>query len=308
MNLNSPVSSIVENYRSAKTIKNFWSEDYDLHALVPAKEVIKLNKSKSLDAVEKCYLNGINFNYTLYKKEDVYPLMSIDFKGIGYRFGEDAGYIELRPDNRFKDKERPYKLKLKAAKEFQYPYFIISICREDEIDKKAHIKIIEGIIENFISKNDFEKKANELFRKDIKLIGKFKPFEIKKYIIDFIIIPLEKNIGQKHNRFKDIVSIYERKIIKKGAIIRSFELNVPKVSDFICKKPGQALFGPGGKCKKKAETGSLCELDDGHKKIVQTVLIRNTIFPDSLKLAENIAKYLIFKKYLDQLLPSKCPP
>ncbi len=289
----------------AKTLKTYWSKYYDLHALVPAKEVLKLNKSKSLDAVEKCYLNGTNFNYTLYKKENNNPVMSIDFRGIGYRFSEDGKYIEFRPDPRFTDKGRPYKLKLKAAKEFQYPYFIISIDSENEISKKTHIEIIEGMIENFISKNDFQKKANELFSKDIKIIANFKPFEIKKYIIDFIIIPLEKNIGKKHNKFKDIVSLYEKRIINKGANILSAELNVPKINGFTDKNPDKPLFGPGGECRVKAETGFLCELDDGHKKIVQTVLIINSIFPDSLKLAENIAKYLVFKKYLGRVLPGR---
>ncbi len=296
MNLKNLVNPKIKNIRFDETIKISWLKYYDLRALVPVKDIIQFNKSKSIDAVENCFLRGTNFNYTLYEKENNKPLTSIDFKGTGNRFSEDGEYIEFKPVNEFVDMERPFELKLKAAKEFRYPYLIITIDGEGEIDKKTHMQIVNAIIENFLAKNDFETEANELYSEDIKFIDKFKPFEIKKYIIDYIIIPLEKNISKKHDNFNNIVSIHERKLINKGMDIRSAEINIPKIIDFNSKIPKKDLFGPG-KCKKQAEIGSICELNISNNKIVQTVLIKNTVYPASLKLAENIAKYLAIKKY-----------
>ena len=80
MNLESLIDPRIKDIRFSKTIKISWSKYYGIHALVPVKDIIWYNNSRSLDAAGKCFMNCTNFNYTLYKKENNSPIMSIDFK------------------------------------------------------------------------------------------------------------------------------------------------------------------------------------------------------------------------------------
>lgn len=142
-----------------RTIESRWSPPFHIFLSLPFANLIKIN-AHELSNQEQNFFYKTSVDFTLCKS-DGFPLLSIEFDGMGNGFSKDREY---KPASKSIDSNRKKKLdfKLKIAKAVGYPWIIISYPEVEPFDKDDSLTICDGIIGQILSKKQ-ETKIRQKF-------------------------------------------------------------------------------------------------------------------------------------------------
>src|SRR5262249_25925168 len=110
-----------------------------------------------LSESERQFLFKTSVDYTLCTKGVGKPLMSVEFDGLGHGFSRRGEYVQVVPAS---DPYRKLKLdlKLRVAKEVDYPLIVVSYDEKFPIGPSTSLTIVDGIIGNLMAHKDYRDK------------------------------------------------------------------------------------------------------------------------------------------------------
>jgi hypothetical protein len=140
--------------------------------------------------------------------------MSVEFDGLGHGFSKDGKYVPL-----LRGTEDPYRklkldLKLRVCEKANYALFVVSYDEINPIEKETHLTITDGLIGNFLAKQEFDSKIGELLhrhREEIRTLTGEKQGDA----IESLIFDLEYEANMKWNPISQKASMFWKLVEKK---------------------------------------------------------------------------------------------
>jgi len=142
-------------------LKTRWEKYLNIYAHVPPQEIFNLS-TLNINQEEKEFLFKSSIDYTICNKSDK-PLMCIEFDGMCQGYSKNGKYIQIISND---TRRKKLDLKLRIAKEDNFPFYIVSYQEKNPISENIHLTILDGIIGRTIAKIKFQETAQELFDKN----------------------------------------------------------------------------------------------------------------------------------------------
>lgn len=259
---------------------------------MPLSKIVRID-TEELAPKEREYFYKTSLDYTICQTSGR-PLLSIDFDGIGGGFSRDGVYIQARETP---DPYRKLKMdfKLVVTKAVNYTFLIVSYQEIESLDEEDSLTILDGIIGQALTKQEFRKLIKEMLEDERENIEEMQGSEQYDYIQDLVI--QAEVIAELEN---DPIAIKAAKYNAAcGNIGWSTEWlsdpPLPDIRDFFdvegLKRRIEAM-------KHTVRQGCRIVVKTPKLVIVQPVWVRN--FEGSgispFTIAENIAQYLAFKR------------
>lgn len=287
-------------YELFKTLQNRWSKDFDLWPSLPFSCIVELEKSEPLlSAKERDFFYNTNIDYTLCTKSGS-PVLSIEFDGLGKGFSRNGEYIQVE-ESRDPYRKLKLDLKIKIAKKLDYPFYVISFEESEELAPDLNLTIVDGIIGQVLTKNQF-RKINLKDYYDKEMLESL-PQDAQREYIQNLIWDAERITELRSDPIAELGSKFLHEATKKG-IINSWK------EEFLSDHPlpeGDPFEDPTilekriDAIKNAVRVGCRIIINTSKVAIIEPVWVRN--FEDDFispsHIAKNIAELLAFKKVLD---------
>jgi len=223
-------NSIFDNHERNlyKHLKSIWGKIFNIYPQLPFTKIFDID-TLNVNEGERDFLLKTNIDYTICDKKDR-PLMCIEFDGMGGGYSREGKYIpnlKIIPLKGRELRKRKLELKLRIAKEHQFPFFVVSFEETKElIPEKIHLTILDGIIGKTIGRIKFREGINK-FLKDLEdEINSIKDEEQRhKYIHDAITTyEAMVDLDPIANKAFEIMAILAKRKIKssEGIIFKPF--------------------------------------------------------------------------------------
>jgi hypothetical protein len=229
-----------ENERELyENLKSRWGKIFNIYPQLPFTKIFDINTLKNVDEKEKDFLLKTNIDYTICDKKDR-PLMCIEFDGMGGGYSREGKYIPNLKIIPLKGRERrkmKLELKLRIAKEHQFPFFVVSFEETKElIPEKIHLTILDGIIGKTIGRIKFREGINKFLKDLEEEINSIRDEEQRyKYIHDAITtFEAMSDLDPIANMAFEIEAILiKRKILKKVEFRPFTKPELPEIKDLF---------------------------------------------------------------------------
>jgi hypothetical protein len=222
-----------------KHLKSIWGKIFNIYPQLPFTKIFDID-TLNVNERERNFLLKTNIDYTICDKKDR-PLMCIEFDEMG-GYNQEGKYIpnpKVIPLEGRELRKKKLELKLRIAKEHQFPFFVVSFEETKKlIPEKIHLTILDGIIGKAIGRKRFREGINN-FLKDLEdEINSIKDEEQRHEFIQDAITTYEAMvdldpIANKAFEIMAILAKRKRKIKSSGGIIfKPFtEPELPEIKD-----------------------------------------------------------------------------
>lgn len=280
-------------------LQNRWSKQFDLWPSLPFSSIVELEKNETaLDDKEREFFYKTNIDYTLCTKSGI-PILSIEFDGLGKGYSRNGEYIQIE---KTKEPHRKFKLdlKLKIARELNYPLYVISFEESKEIAPEISLTIVDGIIGQVLAKKEFKEKIENYINEYREKIDSL-PWDYRDEYIQDLIVTVETLAELEKDPIAKLASKYEHEFTEKGTV-KNYKIEF--LSDPSL--PNGDIFEDPGLLEKRIKAFKNSERV-GCRIIIntskETVWLRNfhDIFLSSEHIAMNICKIIAFKKLIDSI-------
>jgi len=288
-------------YDLFRALQNRWSNIFDLWPSLPFSTIVALDRAEpSLSNKEREFFYNTNIDYTLCTKNGS-PILSIEFDGLGKGFSRNGEYIQIEKSI---DPYRKLKLdlKIKIANKLEYPFFVISFEESNELSSDLNLTIVDGIIGQALANKKFKETIRTLYYENQEMIDSLPDYAKNEYIQD-LVIEAEVTTELQMDPIAKLAAEYEIEAMKGGAhgaysMEYLYDPPLPKGDPFhdisILEKRINAF-------NSVVRVGCKIIVNTTPISIIQTAWVRNfgDTFISPLKIAENIAMMLAFKKAVD---------
>ncbi|MBI3933243.1 MAG: DUF2726 domain-containing protein [Acidobacteria bacterium] len=172
-------------------LRSSWKDEVDVFPQMSVKAVIGFDRLQAIeDENEKNYLLQTEFDYVICWKNKGFPLLVVEFDGIGGGFSRGIRYeTRVLPIN---DRNRHKKLeaKLRNCGQAGIPVVVVSFDEARRIDATSHLTILDGIIGEILASAIF---ANELKRQQFSSVHEVEDLEIE---LSIARNPIKKEISR----------------------------------------------------------------------------------------------------------------
>lgn len=283
------------------SLHSHWGSRFDLWPSLPLAQIVDIESARHyLKEKERDFFLKTNVDYTLCTKSGR-PILSVEFDGLGKGFSRRGEYLQQVTTT---DPHRKLKLdlKLKVAKNEQYPFFVVSFEESRVLDQDTNLTIVDGIIGQVLAKQELQKSLKTLYNDHRERIESLPSSSQHDYIQD-LVCDAETLAELKWDPIAIAAAKYSYEAFEKG-IVRSYRteyLNDPEL-------PEGDLFADIAILEKRLtamqnaiRVGCRIVADTPKVAIIETVWLRN--FEDTsvspLHIAVNIAELLVFRRAVD---------
>jgi hypothetical protein len=234
-------NSIFDNKNERELYKNLklrWGKILNIYPQLPFTKIFDINTLKNVNEKEKDFLLKTNIDYTICDKKDR-PLICIEFDGMGYGYSRGGKYIpnpKVIPLEGREQRKKELELKLRIAKEHDFPFFVVSFNEITNMSEKIHLTILDSIIGRAIGRKRFMEGINRFLENLEDEINSIKDEEQRyNFILDAIttfeamsdLDPIAKMT------FEIEAILIERKILKERTFKFFTKPEVPKIKDLF---------------------------------------------------------------------------
>lgn len=277
------------------SLQSHWSPKLTLYPSLPLANIIQIDP-KELSPGQLEYFYKTSVDYTFCQANGL-PILSIEFDGIGGGFSRDGTYMQVReaPD--------PYRklkidFKLKAAATVNYPLIVVSYEEKESLDREDSLTILDGIVGQLLAQKEFIRHLNEMIEVSKTEIEGLQRTERGDYI-EHLITAAEVKADSEMNPIARKADDYHVACISLGVTNYRFEYlhdpPLPSIKDVF---DLEGLRTRINAMKHTLKIGCKIVVNTPKNEIIKVAWVRNFegygIFPGLI--AENIARYLVFKK------------
>jgi hypothetical protein len=283
-----------------QALRTTWSDRLNVFAQLPFSKILDFEHS-SLTPGERDYLLKTNVDITVCTKEHR-PLLSLEFDGIGHGFSRRGEYMQVVPTS---DPYRKLKLdlKLRLAKEDQYPLFVISYDEKNPASPSTTLTIVDGIIGQVLAYYGFREAIGETVRQHEAEIAELAPDERDIVIQDLVTgVEVEEEIkwdpiAREAARLEG--TAWTRNLCRSLTVEDLFDPPLPSGDPF---RNPEIILQRGKAMKEARRVGCRVVVETKDGKVSQTVWLRNfegfPIWPPLI--AKNLARLLVFQRIVVQ--------
>ena len=232
--------SIFDSYHEKKLFKHLnsvWEGTFNIYPQLSFTKIFDIETLK-VSCREKNFLLKTNIDYTICDKNDR-PLMCIEFDGLCHGYSRDGKYIQIKEEpfkNQGLSRKEKMELKLRIAKEHNFPFYIVSYSETKYITERIHLAVIDSIIGQAIANMQLPRKVSEYIERDKDILDRLNEYAYHEYIQDLVLdaeVELELDWDPISRKKAEIMGILFSKRIMKRYSFRYFsEPELPEDDPF----------------------------------------------------------------------------
>ncbi len=290
MNIKKNVFSSESERKVYKSLDTVWGQKFNLFSALPFTNIINVQDTEFTEG-ERRYLRSTSVDFTLCEKDSDRPLVSVEFDGLSHGFSRSGQFVETLQTQ--KDPNRKWKLdlKLKAAQEVFYPFYVVSYTEAYPFNESFQLSVLDGILSHVLQgiylPQFLSERADEL---DDRLENNFstvkevyarigESYSREDFIQDWIT---EKEIEMEYefNPFAKKASELRVALLRKGVEISAkTEEWVDDPNDSFGTKLASGVQSRLEQLRNASQTGAHVVLEGSFGKVEKTIWVRNVSLP-----------------------------
>ena len=161
-----------------------WNDRFEVYPNIPFAQIIDL-ATVDVNNGERAFLLKTSVDYTVCRRSDGKPLMSIEFDGLGHGFSRDGQYVQKFPT---RDQHRKLKLdlKLRVAITCGFPLVVVSYDEKATLGPDLSLTIVNGLIGRVLAEKWHAATLERDYERVRDYIEELPPDERHEAVTDFI--------------------------------------------------------------------------------------------------------------------------
>lgn len=303
MNVRSAIFDSKTEKAIYESMRSNWSPKFVVYPQVPLSKIVHM-EYEEIGTFHRRFFPDLQMNYYYQAHVDYticdsngHPLFSIEFDGIRGGFSRDATYFE--PGNADKGRKLRLDFKLKVATSVNYPLIVISYEENEPIILGDKLKIVDAIIGNCMASVHFYEQFSQNLKELVSEGTSLNDEEVQTLVWD-----TEVQTEMEWDPVARLAVEYHSQCTTKGFGGYSIEyITEPPLPDYSGPSDVEGMKRRAKALHQVGAVGCRVQVKTPSKTMVEEVLIRNfgAVCVDPINIAENIAKYRVFRKALQLL-------